>query len=99
MFTFDVHIERRRLVDLEADQSTPNLGIMVPHLCRPKFEPIGRLNQYANTMQETNLFRSSQQHFELINSFEPLCMAPLTQDLVYYKQEDNGPTELRRKWQ
>ena len=29
-------------------------------------------------------FRSSQQHFELINSFEPLSMAPLTQDLVYF---------------
>ena len=37
-------------------------------------------------MRETNLFRSSKQHFELINSFELLSMgsmAPLTQDLVY----------------
>ena len=31
-------------------------------------------------MQDTNLFHSSLQNFELINSFEPLSMAPLTQE-------------------
>ena len=34
-------------------------------------------------MGEANLFRFSEQNFELISIFELLSMAPLTQELVY----------------
>ena len=44
-------------------------------------------------MRETSLFRSSQQHLELINIFEPLSMAPLTQESLYlvHSEEKYSP--------